>query len=1193
MFGKILRALGSGIGITVVVTLILSLCLWFLGGYLGIGEAHPFDSVLGRLVGLAVLWILALFVTLIVLVKGKKKDQDLADDIVNSVEASASQEDEIVTAELGEMRTKLKSAMAKLRKSKLGSRHLYELPWYVIIGPPGAGKTTAIVNSGLQFPLADEMGAMAIGGVGGTRNCDWWFTNDAVLVDTAGRYTTQESDADADNAAWMGFLGLLKKHRKRQPINGAIVAISLSDLSMQDATTQKNHAAAVRRRLQELREQLGVHFPVYVLFTKADLIAGFNEFYDRLGKEERGQVWGFTLPLIKSKGDVSPIAGFDDEFSLLLSRLNGQSMARMQEETDHQRRSLIATFPSQVAAVRPVARDFLQELFQDNRYEDRQILRGVYFTSGTQEGTPIDRLMMGMAQTFGIGRQAIGSGTGTGRSYFLTRLFENVIFREAGLVSADDKVERRYRWTKRAAFAATIIGAIGIGSLWGRSYFGNQELLNKTELQLATYQDEHAQIPLSPIGDSDLPSVIPALNILRDLPSNPTFAEVAKPDGLGWGLYQGRYLGNEERQTYRAGLNQHFLPRLLLRLEDQMQGNINNPDLLYEALKVYLILGQSGPLNSDLINEWMDIDWSIAYPGKEREVLRTDLNQHLSALLSQPMKKISLNNDLVSQVQSVLNRMPQAERVYNGIINSPVATSLPKWRLTDFGGPAITRAFKRSSGKELNDGIDGIFTYEGFHNVFLAEALGVATRIQRESWILGEEANTEKSEATLIAMSRDVLDLYYNDYIAQYDNLMADLDIIPLESLSRAVEVTNVLSGPTSPIVNVLNAIADETRLTEDRTPPEDPNAAVAAAGSVSAVIAKQKLNAKSRVLLSALQSSSGNTNGAPPKAPGFYVEDRFSWLQDLVKVEEGQPSQLDGMIVTLTQVYKELNKLSFVGGVAKATEETSALAKFQAQSAALPGPMKRWSTQISVGSSGVAADGTRAGIDARWKADVLPFCVQATANSYPFNRNSAADLSMQDFGQLFGPGGKIDTFFNANLAKFVDTSGRQWIWKKADNADLGISQAVLTQLQYAADIRTAFFPAGPAPKVSFQMTPEALDPKAQGIVLDIDGQKMAFKHSDGAPEPAAVNWPGSVGLARVTFEPTSSSSESTFSRDGPWALFRMLDAVEIRKTNVSDRKRVIFKVGGRIAIYQMQSSSVINPFALPAMAKFNCPTSF
>ena len=363
--------------------------------------------------------------------------------------------------ELADLRDKLREALAKLRKSKLGRKHLYQLPWYIVIGPPGAGKTTAIVNSGLQFPLAGETGKGPLGGVGGTRNCDWWFTNDAVLIDTAGRYTTQESDAAADSSAWAGFLGLLKKYRKRQPINGAVVAISLSDLSLQDELTQMSHARAVRQRLHELRDKLGVRFPVYVLFTKADLIAGFTEFFDDLGKEEREQVWGFTLPIAMEKAETSPVAAVDSEFDGLLAALNAQSLEKMQAETDHQRRSLIAGFPNQFASLRQISGDFLREVFQDSRYEDRHMLRGVYFTSGTQEGTPIDRLMMGMARTFGIGRQAMGTGQGTGRSYFLTRLMRDVIFPEAGLVSADDKVERRVRWIRRAAMAATILTALG------------------------------------------------------------------------------------------------------------------------------------------------------------------------------------------------------------------------------------------------------------------------------------------------------------------------------------------------------------------------------------------------------------------------------------------------------------------------------------------------------------------------------------------------------------------------------------------------------------------------------------------------------------------------------------------------------------------------------------------------------------
>ena len=1176
-------------GTLILVAIVLGIALWWLGPFIGWGEWRPFDTIEQRLIWLAGIAGFTLFLMLVIWLVRRRRARKMTEDIVGSVADEA--EPDAVEGELDEMKAKLRTALTQLRKSKLGARSLYELPWYVMIGPPGAGKTTAIVNSGLKFPLVEEFGSASIGGVGGTRNCDWWFTDNAVMIDTAGRYTTQESDAEADNKGWLGFLNLLKKHRKRQPINGAIIAISLSDLSLQDEVTQQGHAKAIRRRLHELREKLGVRFPVYVIFTKADLIAGFTEFFDNLGKEAREQVWGFTLPLEKSRSNTSPVAAFDDEFSSLLTQLNAQSLERLQQETDHQRRSLIAGFPGQVASVRQVARDFLNEVFVDNKFEQRHLLRGVYFASGTQEGTPIDRLMMGMARTFGIGRQAIGSGKGTGRSFFLTRLFDQVIFKEAGLVSADDKVERRYRWTRRIAIAATVLIAVLFGSLWVRSYLGNRALAAQAIEGLAAYQAAAANIPSNPIGDSDIVSTIPALNILRDLPANPLKGDVVSPGSLGFGLYQGRVLGSSAAQAYRAGLNQHLLPRLLLRLEQQMQGALNEPELLYEALKVYLMLGQQGPMNADLVREWMNLDWSLSYPGTANDALRADLQGHLNALLSQPIQKVSLNGPLIEQAQNILTQMPMAQRIYNAIVNSPKALELPQWRITDVGGPAVTRVLVRSSGKPLNEGIEGIYTWKGFNEVFLGEALGVVTRLQSESWVLGPKSEVEQSDVALLAISRDVLDLYYTDFIARYEGILGDVDIIPMESLAHSVEVTNILSGPTSPMVNLLNAISDETKLTDPRT-PEAVEGVATGLTDVGRLELMSSLSVQAKAFVSALENA--QLGGEVPKAPGQIVEERFAWLHQMILRPEGQPSQLDTLVAVLGDVYREMSKLSF-SGVASSTQnpDDSALFRLTLATRDLPEAIQRWAAQIAAGSSGITADGTRSSINAKWASTVLPVCEATLNDRYPFNRRAKDEVGMADFTRVFAPGGLLDVFFNENLAKFVDIQSRPWTFKRVNDVDLGISPAVLEQFMYAAEIRQAFFPAGPNPNVQFQVTPEALDPKAKGVTLEIDGTQVAFTHRDGQPAPTGVTWPGAAGFGRVTFDPEEKGIENSIRRDGPWGWFRLLDSAEIRNTNVTDRKRVIFNVGGRIAIFQMQSGSAINPFALAALSKFSCPKSF
>src|SRR5260370_34379638 len=105
--------------------------------------------------------------------------------------------------------------------------------------PPGAGTTPAVRHSGLVFPYLDPSGG-GVGGVGGPRNCDWWFTNEAILLDTAGRYATEADDHDE----WVAFLDSLRKNRSRKPVNGVLVAISVTDLM--EATDEQIDSYAKR-----------------------------------------------------------------------------------------------------------------------------------------------------------------------------------------------------------------------------------------------------------------------------------------------------------------------------------------------------------------------------------------------------------------------------------------------------------------------------------------------------------------------------------------------------------------------------------------------------------------------------------------------------------------------------------------------------------------------------------------------------------------------------------------------------------------------------------------------------------------------------------------------------------------------------------------------------------------------------------
>eukprot|EP01042_Synura_sphagnicola_P030780 gene30780-39650_t len=205
-----------------VGALALTLLIWFGGPFVAFGEVRPFESFWVRLPIALILMLGALGWIAWIVIKRRKAVAALSD-------AMAKEEEQ--TGDGAALSAAMRDALATLRRTrgKDGGDYLYDLPWYVIIGPPGAGKTTALINSGLKFPRArGGQAPAAVAGAGGTRYCDWWFAEDAVLIDTAGRYTTHESNAAVDGAAWRGFLDLLKTHRGRRPLTGVVLAISLS-----------------------------------------------------------------------------------------------------------------------------------------------------------------------------------------------------------------------------------------------------------------------------------------------------------------------------------------------------------------------------------------------------------------------------------------------------------------------------------------------------------------------------------------------------------------------------------------------------------------------------------------------------------------------------------------------------------------------------------------------------------------------------------------------------------------------------------------------------------------------------------------------------------------------------------------------------------------------------------------------------
>src|SRR3984893_1367349 len=450
-YKDISRIVLYGIGFTSVCALV-----YLAGPLISIGGWRPLESYIAREITILVLVAVFASVMAVNWPRRKKATAKIAEGIATP---------DKVDDDADVLKDRMKDALATLKAASGGkSDFLYDLPWYVLIGPPGSGKTTALINSGLKFPLSRGATPAAIAGVGGTRYCDWWFTEDAVLIDHAGRYTTQDSDAKSDKQSWVSFLDLLKSNRPRQPINGVLVAISLEDLLTLSSADLAAPSNAVRSRLLELHERLKVDFPVYALFTKGDLVAGFMEYFGYLGDQGRKQVWGATFQTAdKSRNMVSEVPV---EYDLLLERLSEETLDRLQDEPAPNTRVLLFGFPAQMARLKHSIYNFLNQIFEPTRYHANATLRGFYFTSGTQQGTPIDQLIGALVKSFGAEEVSSTSYSGQGKSYFLHDLILKVIIGEAAWVSTDRAAARRALILKAAAFSAIALLTIGVSAAW-------------------------------------------------------------------------------------------------------------------------------------------------------------------------------------------------------------------------------------------------------------------------------------------------------------------------------------------------------------------------------------------------------------------------------------------------------------------------------------------------------------------------------------------------------------------------------------------------------------------------------------------------------------------------------------------------------------------------------------------------------
>ena len=1152
----------------ILVWIVALSVIWLLGPWLGM--TGLFTRIAWTVMLTVVLGLIVFIFRMMAARSAAGFEESIRKDADKAV-VSASPD---LRAEVAILRQGFLTALDTLKQSRVGKASgraaLYELPWYLVIGAPSAGKTSAILRSGLSFPLAAR-GKPMVQGVGGTKNCDWFFTTEGVLLDTAGRYATEADDLPE----WREFIKLLHKFRPQAPLNGLIVTISVTELLTYNTPAFEAYARQIRQRLNQLEAEFKLKVPVFLLVTKMDLVPGFSDFFEPMTDEERNQTWGAIMNHRQFAEGFQLPEVLGQHLDLLWEGLVQIGQDRMLSHPSRSDRSAFQMFPAEFRALKTAICAFVEVLVDKDPYHYRPLIRGLHFSSALREGDPAWMLGQQVATEFALSGMGVPpQAPPVQRSHFIQGFFRSSLFPDQSLIARQVSGTRSPARTLQVAAGLAV--ALVFMSLFTYSCTRNQGLINRA-LDGSAASASFAQHEGL---ENQLSSALALQQSLAPLTEN----QLGHPPlSYRWGLYVGDDLAAALRAAYYRKMSTLLLAPVKASLESALRAGLNTaaaaapapapaaarpqarnrgakqaataappppstspsapPAGLYNALKLYKMLADRSHMESDVLAHQLPVYWRPALTTGSSGTIPPQVQQLSSELVAGFSERckdpdfptITIDEQLAQSVCVKLAGERQAldpfQRAYADLKASASAKS------PDLTVKSILADDPSDLVKGTNQ-LPGCFTLQGWATFQENMDKALDGTLVSQDWVLSCGSGSTASMEGSRDANRDRLNtLYKTEFDQQWQKFLTGMQIADSRDVKAAADALGLLSDPKhSPIRLILQRAVKETYIDKP--------------GLVKSWINKGIDKGKKLVG----GNSEAEDKNEDPNRPGH----RFPGLAKLMAAPGGAPSLLDGYFSALKKAKDRLDasqgdsqQKSLVQSTMSGSGSPLAEARQYVDGTLLPQleePSRSMVRPMLVGplekSMATALQGAARDLNSLWGSKVMPPW-KDLASKYPFT-DSTNDATFADIQRFLKPDGPLADFMDKDLAGLVEKqNGRYAPLPGAQNVHFGGRfLASVNQLVEAAE---AAMHGGESS--IFELRPNPI-PGVSETVFVLDGQKLVYRNQQ--EEWKQFTWPGTASPeATVQVVSNGGVAPQILKFPGRMGLLRMLEKCEQKQTPI------------------------------------------